>query len=174
MIRTAGLLLSHTGVSLLTVKEPGLVTQMLLEIETVMVLESVLPAELRAEPRSHMAVLRPTRQGSYLRVTFGVARFLPNPAGDLLRRVDRSLTNAEDTMERVDGQLTEVNSKLGDVGGTLATAGTTLGDATAVLREVRSLLAELQSELALLRQVPELAAKLDDIHRIVTELASRP
>ena len=40
-------------------------------------------------------------------------------------------------------------------------------------RRVRSLLAELQSELELLRQVPELAAKLDDIHRIVTELASR-
>src|SRR5207302_7750710 len=97
------------------------------------------------------------------RSTLDVARFLPNPAGDLLRRVDRSLTNAEDVMERVDSQLTEVNSRLGDVGGTLATAGTTLEDATAVLSEVRSLLAELQSELELLRQVPELAAKLDDV-----------
>jgi hypothetical protein len=30
---------------------------------------------LQAEPRSHMAILRPTGRGSYLRVTFGVARF---------------------------------------------------------------------------------------------------
>jgi hypothetical protein len=32
-------------------------------------------ASVRAEPLSHMAILRPVGQGRYLRVTFGVARF---------------------------------------------------------------------------------------------------
>jgi len=66
---------------------------------------------------------------------------IPNPVGDLLKRVDGTLGTVDDVLVRVD---------------------TTLG-------EVRSLLAELQNELHLLRQVPEMAAKLDEIHRILTE-----
>ena len=39
------------------------------------------------------------------------------------------------------------------------------------LAEVRSLLADLEEEMALLRQVPDMAAKLDEIHRMVAAAA---
>ena len=65
---------------------------------------------------------------------------IPNPVGDVLKRVDGTLGTVDDLMRRVDGQL----------------------------EEVRALLAELEDEMQLLRQVPEMAAKLDEIHRILT------
>ena len=59
---------------------------------------------------------------------------IPNPVGDVLKRVDG-------TIATVDGQLGRVDGTLSDVGATLD--------------EVRALLAELQEELHLLKQVPE-------------------
>ena len=66
---------------------------------------------------------------------------IPNPVGDVLKRVDGTLGTVDDVLLRVD---------------------TTLG-------EVRTLLAELRDELELLHQVPEMAAKLDEIHRLVSK-----
>ena len=66
---------------------------------------------------------------------------IPNPVGDVLRRVDGTLLTVDDVLVRVEGTL----------------------------NEVRSLLTELQGELQLLHQVPDMAAKLDEIHRILTE-----
>ena len=70
-----------------------------------------------------------------------------NPVADVLRRVNRTIESVEPVLERVDG---------------------TLGDATAVLEQVRELLAELESELVLLREVPEMKAKIEEIHAAVT------
>ena len=56
---------------------------------------------------------------------------------------------------------------------TLGSVDTTLKDATAVLTDVRGLLVELRDEMELLRQVPAIAAQVDDIHRIVTELSAK-
>ncbi|MEA2126753.1 MAG: hypothetical protein QOI80_3535 [Solirubrobacteraceae bacterium] len=70
-----------------------------------------------------------------------------NPVGDLLKRVDRTLGSVDPVLGRVDG---------------------TLGDATEVLQHVRGLLTELESELALLREVPEMKVKLDEIHALVS------
>jgi hypothetical protein len=66
---------------------------------------------------------------------------IPNPVGDLLKRVDGTLLTVDDVLVRVEGTLSEVSS----------------------------LLAELQDEMKLLHQVPEMAAKLDEVHRILTE-----
>ena len=68
---------------------------------------------------------------------------LPNPVGDVLKRVDGTLVTVDDVLVQVD----------------------------ATLAEVRALLAELQADLHLLRQVPEMAAKLDEIHRLLVERA---
>ena len=68
---------------------------------------------------------------------------LPNPVGDVLKRVDGTLGTVDDVLVQVD----------------------------ATLAEVRSLLAELQAELHLLRQAPEMAAKLDEIHRLLAKRA---
>lgn len=72
---------------------------------------------------------------------------IPNPVGDVLKRVDGTLGNVDVVLPQVEK---------------------TLGEATTVLREVRSLLSELHEELQLLRQVPEMAAKLEEIHGIVS------
>ena len=71
---------------------------------------------------------------------------IPNPVGDLLKRVEGTLGNVDAVMPQVEQ---------------------TVGEATAVLVEVRSLLAELQEDLQLIRQVPEMAARLDEIHAAV-------
>ena len=75
---------------------------------------------------------------------------IPNPVGDVLKRVDGTLGTVDDIMRRVDGQLGDVNT---------------------TLAEVRSLLADLEEEMQLLRQVPDMAAKLDEIHRMVAAAA---
>ena len=51
---------------------------------------------------------------------------------------------------------------------TLADATTTLKDATSVLAQVRELLAELDEKLVLLDEVPEMKAKIEAIHAIVS------
>ena len=117
-----------------------------------------------------------------------VARLIPNPAGDLWRRVDTMLSDVDGMLGRVDGTLSSVDGTLRSVDGTLTSvagtldtvAGTlsnvdgTLRDATDVLTGVRGLLAELQAKLELLDQVPALAVQLDEVHRIVRDLGSRP
>jgi ABC-type transporter Mla subunit MlaD len=70
-----------------------------------------------------------------------------NPIGDVLARVDRALAAVDGVVGRVDG---------------------TLAEATDVLSDVRSLLRELETELALLHRLPEIAAQLEEVHRIVT------
>ena len=80
-----------------------------------------------------------------------MARLLPNPAGDLWRRVDKMLADVDEVLPRVDG---------------------TLRDATDVLTSVRDLLGDLREKLELLDQVPALATQLQDVHRIVTALAA--
>jgi ABC-type transporter Mla subunit MlaD len=77
---------------------------------------------------------------------------IPNPVGPLLRRVD--------------DQLEAVDSLLGRVEGTL-------GDTHETLEEVAALLTELKEELQLLHRVPEMAAQLDEIHRIVSAQGSK-
>jgi hypothetical protein len=67
-----------------------------------------------------------------------MASLVPNPVGGIIRRVDG-------TLETVDGVLGRVDQ---------------------TLAEVKDLLTELEGELQLLHQVPEMAAKLDEIHRI--------
>jgi hypothetical protein len=85
-----------------------------------------------------------------------VARLIPNPAGDLWRRVDKMLADVDGVLGRVDGTLVSVD--------------VTLRDATDVLGEVRTLLADLHDKLELLDQVPAMATRLDDVHRIVSRL----
>jgi hypothetical protein len=87
-------------------------------------------------------------------------RLIPNPAGDLMRRVDKTLENVDTVLARVDGTLADVNAKLGNV-------DSTLRDATTVLIEVQSLLTEFRDEIELLREVPAIKQQLDDIYRVV-------
>ncbi len=65
-------------------------------------------------------------------------------------------------MAKVGGTLDEVSETLEGVDGTLA-------EATEVLSGVRSLLDELSEQMQLLSQVPEIASKVDEIHRIVSQ-----
>ena len=86
-----------------------------------------------------------------------------NPVGELLKRVDRTLESVEPVLGRVDATL-------GDVDGTLTSVSGTLAESTAVLQQVRDLLVELEAELALLREVPAMKIKLDEIHAAVSAL----
>lgn len=94
-----------------------------------------------------------------------MARLIPNPAGDLWRRVHTMLTDVDGVLGRVDGTLASV-------GTTLASVDVTLRDATEVLTAVRGLLGDLHDKLELLDQVPVLATQLQDVHRIVSSLAA--
>jgi len=77
---------------------------------------------------------------------------LPNPAGDLMRRVDTTLENVDEVLGRVDTSLAEV---------------------TAVLADVRGLLSELTAEMALVHQLPEIAAQIHGIADAVARLEAR-
>lgn len=84
---------------------------------------------------------------------------LPNP-NELFKQVDRTVDNVEGVLARVDGTLADVS--------------VTLADATSVLGDVRILLMELKEQMGLLEQVPAMAAKLDEVHAIVSRQADRP
>jgi hypothetical protein len=49
----------------------------------------------------------------------------------------------------------------------LADAGATLDETKAVLAQVQRLLHELDEEMALVREIPELKKRLDEVHRAV-------
>jgi hypothetical protein len=88
-----------------------------------------------------MAFPHPVQEGPVVR--------LPNPAGDLMRRVDTTLENVDDVLGRVDTSLAEV---------------------TSVLTDVRGLLGELTAEMALVHQLPEIAAQIQTIADVVQRL----
>ncbi|MTD45987.1 hypothetical protein GKE82_17255 [Conexibacter sp. W3-3-2] len=92
---------------------------------------------------------------------------IPNPAGDLLKRVDITLANVDPVLSRVDDTLGHVDQTLDTVRDTLGEVSGTLKDATTTLGDVRELLVRLEGELALLHQVPDLVAKVDAIHAAV-------
>ncbi len=77
-----------------------------------------------------------------------------NPA-QVLNRADKVLNTVDGTLERVDGTLSDVSV-------TLTTGEKSRG-------EVRDLLTSLQSQLALLEDLPRLAAQLDEVHRAVVK-----
>jgi hypothetical protein len=105
-----------------------------------------------------------------------------NP-GEVLGRADKVLGNADKTLTRVDGtletvsgtlssvddKLTTVDTTLTSVDGTLVEVKSTLAETSETLTQVKTLLSELEGELALLKQLPALAAKLDEVHAAVTK-----
>ena len=69
---------------------------------------------------------------------------IPHPVNDVIKRVDGTLAAVDELLNRVDSTLANVET----------------------------LLRELHGELALLREVPDMAAKLDEVHAIVSERAT--
>jgi hypothetical protein len=66
-----------------------------------------------------------------------MAPLIPNPAGNLLRRVDH-------TLERVDGVVTQVDTTLTEVGGTLTSVDGKLGTVDATLANVDGTLVKVE------------------------------
>ena len=120
---------------------------------------------------------------------------IPNPAGGLMKRVDNTLESVDGVLGRVDGTLSSVDVTLKEVGGTLTgvdqklgtvdktlanvdeklgTVDETLGEVSGTLESVKGLLTDLEEEMSLLKRLPEMAAKLDEVHAAVTGSASDP
>lgn len=90
---------------------------------------------------------------------------LPNPAGDLLKRVDRTLEAVAPVLGRVDGTLVTVD-------GTLTSVDELLADATAVLKDVRGVLGELADQLRIVERLPDMERRLVAISEAVGAEAS--
>jgi ABC-type transporter Mla subunit MlaD len=94
---------------------------------------------------------------------------------NILGRADRVLSNVNEVLSRVDGTLGRVDGTLGDVSSTLSTVDERLEDVgTAPHRGKRNarrgegLLAGLEGEIALVKQLPEIAQQVREIHEAVT------
>jgi hypothetical protein len=88
-----------------------------------------------------------------------VAKLIPGLPTDIFKKVDKTMADVDVVLGRVDTTLADVS--------------TTLADATAVLSDVRGLLAELHDELELLREVPAMKVKIEEIHAAVVATKKR-
>lgn len=95
-----------------------------------------------------------------------MARLIPGLPTDILKRVD-------ELVDTVHPLLGDVEQTLETVSATLGTVETTLADATEVLTDVRTLLERLESELAVLRDVPAMEKQIAETHALVKKLSAR-
>ncbi|MDP1820795.1 MAG: hypothetical protein Q8K58_13020 [Acidimicrobiales bacterium] len=99
-----------------------------------------------------------------------MAGLIPKPAGDLWGRVDKVLADGDVVLTRFDRTLTEESGTFTEVGDALTTVDGTVREATDVPGAVKESLQDLEITPELLDQMPEVATKLDEVHRIVRSL----
>jgi len=88
-----------------------------------------------------------------------------NPVGDVIKSVNRTLDNVDVALAKVDDR--HVDQKMDGVDHKMVSVDERMVKVDEALATVCQLLDELQGEIELLRQVPDMQKKLDAIHAAV-------
>jgi uncharacterized coiled-coil DUF342 family protein len=92
-----------------------------------------------------------------------------NPVGDVLRKADQVLADAGDTLGNVRETLGHADQRMERVDETRdETRDETSDETRALLAQAQGLLVELSEGTALVKEIPELKKKLDQVHEAVT------